>query len=160
MSQLAKTDLLDVFCSHHSVFSHSFFSVSLSSFLFVLGGYCFESPFLVSFFFDCPIFLIFSAKQCHQQNWTNVRMSPCQNKSKCFSPKNKCKKNTLSFFFDHWMMFEFLSVLFWVKSSLGTEISSQIHLVFETYHMNSQFRSNFNLFFLQPTFDLHNKQFL
>ena len=58
---------------------------------------------------------------------SSVRLFLCQNKAIVFSPKNKCKKDTLFGFFDDWMFFEFLQFDFvWMKSFLGAEISSHI----------------------------------
>ena len=65
-----------------------------------------------------------------------------------FFTNHKCKKNTLfSFFFDDWMIFEFLSVLFcWVQSSLGARISPQFSFLqfdqFENNQKTNKHRAN------------------
>ena len=46
-----------------------------------------------------------------------------------FSPNNKQENTLFSFFFDHWMIFELLAVLFCVNSFLATEIFSLEELV-------------------------------
>ena len=56
------------------------------------------------------------------------------------------EKHTLPFFLCHWMIFEFLSVLvYWVKSFLGTEISSQLdkHFVFFLFKFSLSKKTKF-----------------